>query len=95
MIAAARPYRSVLYIPAARARAMEKAKGLATDAIIFDLEDAVAVEEKANARTLLAQALSDGGFGARAQIVRINGFDTEWSEADLDVVAAARPHADL
>jgi (3S)-malyl-CoA thioesterase len=91
----ARPYRSVLYIPASRARAMEKAKTLPTDAIIFDLEDAVAVDEKANARDLLKQTLVEGGFGPRAQIVRINGFDTEWGADDLATVADAKPQAIL
>ena len=75
----ARPCRSVLYIPGSKERAMEKARGLATDAIIFDLEDAVAPDEKPAARDLLAHALRDWDFGARARIVRINGFDTEWA----------------
>ncbi|MBF9043415.1 CoA ester lyase [Rhodobacterales bacterium HKCCE4037] len=90
-----RPYRSVLYIPASRDRAMEKAKTLPVDAIIFDLEDAVAVEEKANARALLKDTLIAGGFGERAQIVRINGFDTEWGKDDLATIASARPQAVL
>lgn len=90
-----RPYRSVLYIPASRARAMEKAKGLAVDAIIFDLEDAVAVDEKAPARDLLRDTLAEGGFGPRVQIVRINGFDTEWGRDDLDTIATASPPAIL
>ncbi len=76
-----RPYRSVLYIPAANARAMEKAQTLAADAIIFDLEDAVAPAEKVAARSLLAQALQND-YGARARIVRVNGLDTEWGEGD-------------
>jgi len=91
----ARPYRSVLYIPASRPRAMEKARTLPTDAIIFDLEDAVAIEEKANARTLLKETLIEGRFGARAQIVRINGFDTAWGADDLATLAAAKPQAVL
>ncbi len=90
-----RPYRSVLYIPASRARAMEKAKGLPVDAIIFDLEDAVIVDEKAPARDLLRDRLAEGGFGPRVQIVRINGFDTEWGRDDLDTIAAASPQAIL
>ncbi len=90
-----RPYRSVLYIPASRARAMEKAKTLPIDAIIFDLEDAVAVDEKANARALLQETLVTGGFGNRAQIVRINGFDTDWGADDLATIAAAKPQAVL
>ncbi|SLN46314.1 (3S)-malyl-CoA thioesterase [Pseudoruegeria aquimaris] len=79
----ARPYRSVLYIPGSKARALEKAKGLPVDAIIFDLEDAVAVEEKAAARALLAETLTAGGYGPRMKIVRINGLDTEWGAADV------------
>lgn len=84
-----RPYRSVLYLPAARMRAMDKARDLAADAIIFDLEDAVAPQEKSAARALLAQVLTDWDFGARARIVRINGFDTEWGRADAEAMAAA------
>lgn len=91
----ARPYRSVLYIPGSKERALEKAKTLPVDAIIFDLEDAVAVDEKANARRLLAETLVEGGYGPRAQIVRINGFDTEWGAEDLEVIAAAAPEAVL
>jgi len=83
----ARPYRSVLYIPASKERAMEKARGLPVDAIIFDLEDAVAVEEKVNARALLGETLAAGGYGPRARIVRINGLDTPWGAED----AAALP----
>ena len=79
----ARPYRSVLYIPGSNERALEKAKGLAVDAIIFDLEDAVAIDAKAEARTLLAKMLGEGGFGPRFQIVRLNGMTTEWGPADL------------
>ncbi len=84
----ARPFRSVLYIPASKTRALEKARGLATDAIIFDLEDAVAVEEKAVARGMLAEALAQD-YGARFKIVRINGLDTEWGHKDAAVVAGA------
>jgi len=84
----ARPFRSVLYIPASKERALEKARGLAVDAIIFDLEDAVAVEEKAPARALLADALMQD-YGARFKIVRINALDTEWGAADAEVVSGA------
>ncbi|MEL6587081.1 MAG: aldolase/citrate lyase family protein, partial [Pseudomonadota bacterium] len=59
-----RPYRSVLYIPGSNARALEKAKSLPVDAIIFDLEDAVAPDEKENARNMLRDALATGGYGA-------------------------------
>lgn len=90
-----RPFRSVLYIPGSKERALEKARGLAADAIIFDLEDAVAIDEKANARELLAKTLIEADFGPRAKLVRINGFDTEWGATDLDVIAQARPEAVL
>jgi (3S)-malyl-CoA thioesterase len=77
-----RPYRSVLYIPASRERALEKARELAADAIIFDLEDAVSPEEKVRAREVLGAALG-ADYGARALIVRVNGLGTEWVEGDL------------
>lgn len=95
MDASTRPYRSVLYIPGSKERALEKAKTLPVDAIIFDLEDAVAPDEKDNARTVLAETLAAGGYGARAQIVRLNGMDTAWGRADLDVIAAIGPEAVL
>ena len=78
-----RPYRSVLYIPASRERALEKARELQTDAIIFDLEDAVSPEEKLRARELLAGVLAEADYGARARIVRVNGLGTEWVAGDL------------
>lgn len=59
-----RPYRSVLYIPGSKPRALEKARGLPVDAIIFDLEDAVSADEKVNARDTLGAALAEGGYGA-------------------------------
>lgn len=85
----ARPYRSVLYIPGSNERALEKARGLACDAIIFDLEDAVAVDEKVNARALLARTLSEADYGGRARIVRVNGLETEWGREDLLAFAKA------
>ncbi len=77
-----RPYRSALYIPGSRPRALEKARGLPVDAILFDLEDAVTPDEKVAARDVLASALAMGGYGARARIVRINGLDTPWGRDD-------------
>lgn len=77
----ARPYRSVLYIPASRDRALEKARTMAVDAIIFDLEDAVSVSEKAAARATLSSALGQS-YGNRTRIVRINGLDTVWGQED-------------
>jgi len=89
IMAAARPTRSVLYIPGSKDRALEKATGLACDAIIFDLEDAVAVDEKVNARAILIKALTEADFGARMRIVRINGLDSDWGREDALAMAAA------
>ncbi len=82
-----RPRRSVLYMPGSNARALEKARTLAADCLILDLEDAVAPGAKAAAREQIAQALAAGGYGRREIIIRINGFDTEWGEDDLAAMA--------
>ena len=84
-----RPYRSVLYIPGSNARALEKARSLPVDAIIFDLEDAVSIEAKEEARGALAEALKGGGYGGRSLLVRINGLDTPWGEKDARAFAGA------
>lgn len=84
-----RPYRSVLYIPGSKERALEKARGLQADAIIFDLEDAVAPDAKVEARATLKAELDKGGYGNRAKIVRINGFDTEWGKDDVAAFVGA------
>lgn len=78
--------RSILYIPASKTRALEKARNLAADAIIFDLEDAVSPEEKEPARGILRDALSEGGYGTRLRIVRVNGAQSEWGQGDLDAL---------
>ncbi|MFT6075357.1 MAG: (3S)-malyl-CoA thioesterase [Yoonia sp.] len=83
-----RPYRSALYIPGSKDRALEKARGLPVDVILFDLEDAVSPDAKVAARDTLYAALADDGYGARLKIVRINGLDTEWGAADAAAVAA-------
>ncbi|MGR3344001.1 MAG: HpcH/HpaI aldolase/citrate lyase family protein [Paracoccaceae bacterium] len=83
MSLAARPYRSVLYIPGSNDRALEKARSLPADALIFDLEDAVAVDEKLNARVMAADAIRAGGYGPRARLVRVNGLDTQWGREDV------------
>lgn len=80
--------RSVLYIPGSKERALEKAKGLAVDAIIFDLEDAVAPDEKETARQTLAAQLGASDYGHRMRIVRINALDTAWGQDDARAVAA-------
>lgn len=82
-----RPFRSALYIPGANARALDKARALPVDAILFDLEDAVAPSEKDAARATLADALAVGGYAPRYRIVRINGLDTPWGQADAAAVA--------
>jgi (3S)-malyl-CoA thioesterase len=84
-----RPYRSALYIPGSKERALEKAQTLATDAIIFDLEDAVAPDEKIAARALLVKTVSSANFGNRAKIVRVNGLDTEWGADDIAAFVGA------
>lgn len=86
-----RPYRSALYIPGSKERALDKARGLPVDAILFDLEDAVSPDEKAAARDTLAAALGAAGYGNRARIVRVNGLDTAWGADDLEAVARMAP----
>lgn len=92
---AARPYRSVLYIPGSKDRALEKARGLPVDAIIFDLEDAVAPDAKEGARDTLKAALAEGGYGNRAKIVRINGLDSQWGKGDVEALRDAEADAFL
>jgi citrate lyase subunit beta/citryl-CoA lyase len=86
-----RPRRSVLYMPGSNARALEKAKILPADALILDLEDAVAPDAKETARDQVAAAVAAGGFGSREVIVRINGLDTPWWIDDLNAIGKARP----
>ena len=87
--------RSALYLPASNPRAIDKARGLACDMVILDLEDAVAPEAKPAARGLAVQAVRDGGFGDRELIIRCNGLDTPWGAEDLAAAAQAGPHAVL
>ncbi|MCP5026432.1 MAG: CoA ester lyase [Actinomycetia bacterium] len=88
-----RPRRSVLYMPAANARALEKAKTIPADALIFDLEDAVAPDAKAEARSQAAAAASSGDYGNRELTIRCNGLDTPWGADDLVAAAQAGPGA--
>lgn len=90
-----RPYRSVLYIPGSKERALDKARGLDVDAIIFDLEDAVTPDAKEEARTTLKAALAEGGYGSRARIIRLNALDTEWGRADAEAMKDAEADAFL
>jgi len=88
-----RPRRSVLYMPGANERALEKAKGLPADALILDLEDAVAPDAKVEARARVCAAAASGDYGAKEIAIRVNGLDTEWHAADLLAVAEAGPAA--
>ena len=88
-----RPRRSVLYMPSSNAKALEKAKSLACDAIIFDLEDAVAPDAKPGARAAAAAAVRSGDYGRRELTIRVNGIGTEWHAADLIAAAQAGPDA--
>ena len=90
-----RPRRSVLYMPGANARAIEKARTLPVDAVILDLEDAVAPDTKIAARDQVAAAVKAGGFGHREVIIRVNGLDTEWVGEDIRAAVAAKPDAIL
>jgi citrate lyase subunit beta/citryl-CoA lyase len=87
-----RPRRSVLYLPGSNARALEKARSLPADALVLDLEDAVAPAAKEEARARVLEAIARGGFGPRELVVRVNGPDTPWGAEDL--AAAARSGAD-
>jgi len=87
-----RPRRSLLYMPGANARAMEKARSLPCDGVILDLEDAVAADAKEAARAAVIATVAQGGFGRREVVIRINGLDTPWGADDL--AAAARSGAD-
>jgi citrate lyase beta subunit len=90
-----RPRRSVLFMPGSNARALERAKTLPADALIFDLEDAMAPDAKETARQMVCDAVRAGGYGKRELIVRVNASATAWGDADLasarKIIAA---HAD-
>jgi citrate lyase subunit beta/citryl-CoA lyase len=95
MSASVRPRRSVLYMPGSNARALDKARTLPADALILDLEDAVAPEQKALAREQVCAAVTTGGYGGRELIIRTNGLDTAWGKDDLVAAAKAGPDAVL
>ena len=88
-----RPRRSVLYMPAANERALEKAKAIPCDAIIFDLEDAVAPDSKEVAREQAVAAVASGEYGSRELTIRCNALSTQWGADDLAAAGAARPSA--
>lgn len=91
----ARPRRSVLYMPGSNPKALAKARSLAADAIIIDLEDSVAPDAKVAARAQAVETVRAGGFGGREVIIRVNGAHTPWGEEDLVAAIAAAPDAIL
>lgn len=95
MIAPDRPRRSALYLPANNAKALAKARTLAADVVILDLEDAVAPEAKAEARAAAVAAVHEGGFGQREVVIRANALDTPWGAADLAAIAQSGADAVL
>jgi citrate lyase beta subunit len=90
-----RPRRSVLYMPGANTRALEKARTLPADALIFDLEDAVAPEAKEAARTNVVLAAESRAYGKREIAIRCNGLGTPWGEADIEAIAKSGADAIL
>jgi citrate lyase subunit beta / citryl-CoA lyase len=90
-----RPRRSVLYMPGANQRALDKARTLPADALILDLEDSVAPESKVQARENVCAAVRSHGYGSRELIIRVNALETPWGAADLYAAAAAEPDAIL
>ena len=83
------PRRSLLYMPGANQRALEKAKTIDCDVVIFDLEDAVSPDSKGSARSQVMQAVSDGGYGHRELVVRVNSLNSDWGHADIEAFAQA------
>ncbi|WP_174292855.1 HpcH/HpaI aldolase/citrate lyase family protein [Sphingomonas bacterium] len=92
---AARPRRSALYLPASNARAIVKARNLACDVVILDLEDAVAPDSKGQAREAAVAAVREGGFGPRELVVRVNALATDWGADDCAALRAVAPDAVL
>lgn len=87
----ARFRRSVLYVPANRARAAQKAAGLDCDAIIHDLEDSVGPDEKDRARAALEERLTGDSPPNKERIVRINPLTSEWGRNDLATAVRLQP----
>src|ERR1700730_18445205 len=90
-----RPRRSALYLPGNNARALEKGKTLPADVLIFDLEDAVGPDAKADSRARVCGAISSGSYRPREIVVRINGMGTDWHDDDLAAVAGSAAHGVL
>lgn len=90
-----RPRRSVLYMPGANDRALEKARSLPADALILDLEDSVAPDSKVEARNKVVASVKEGGYGRREIVIRPNALETAWGTADILAAASAAPDAIL
>ena len=90
-----RPRRSVLYMPGSNERALEKAKTIPADALIFDLEDAVAPDAKPLARDQVSAAVRNGGYGGREIVIRVNALETPWGTEDILAACEAEPDAIL
>lgn len=90
-MSSSRPRRSCLYMPGANAKAMDKARALPADALIFDLEDAVAPEAKEEARAAIAATMAQGGYGKRELVIRVNALSTPWGRDDVLAAAKAGP----
>ncbi|RPI43560.1 MAG: CoA ester lyase, partial [Hyphomicrobiaceae bacterium] len=90
-----RPRRSVLYMPGSNERVLQKAKTIPSDALIFDLEDAVAPDAKLLARDQVCAAVKSGGYGGREIVIRINALETPWGTEDLMAAISADPDAIL
>jgi citrate lyase subunit beta/citryl-CoA lyase len=90
-----RPRRSVLYMPGANERALEKAKSLPADTLILDLEDSVAPEGKVAARDNVCAAVKGGGYGRRELVIRVNAIETAWGMDDLRAATSVTPDAIL
>jgi citrate lyase subunit beta / citryl-CoA lyase len=91
----ARPRRSVLYMPGSNVRALEKAKTVAADGLILDLEDATAPDAKEVARRQVCEAVRGGGYGMRELIIRVNSLSTKWGYEDIAAAAQSGCHAIL
>ncbi len=94
-MSANRPRRSCLYMPGANAKALDKARTLPADTLIFDLEDAVAPEAKADARAAIVATMQQGGYGKREIVIRVNALSSEWGRDDVVAAAGAKPHGVL
>lgn len=95
MSAEFRPRRSVLFLPGSNPKALSLAETIPADVLVFDLEDAVAPENKEAARRMTAAAVADRDYRGKELIIRINGLDTKWATGDIAAATPASPHGIL